>query len=57
MLRTYALAVAGIVTLTTAWMVSRYRRTDANSRRRELSEDCAVDECGVDRLPLNAYSG
>ena len=52
------LAVAGALTAAAILSIAgRRRQMAARTKRRLLSDDCAVDECGPDGLPLNAYSG
>jgi hypothetical protein len=51
-------AVVAVALVAVAVVVGTIRTQRATTRRRHrLTEDCAIDECGADGLPLNAYSG
>jgi hypothetical protein len=51
-------AVVAASLFAVAVVVGAIRTRRATTRRRQrLTEDCAIDECGADGLPLNAYSG
>ena len=56
MSRSLTLATVTIIGLAAAWIFSNRGHKKAD-RRERFSDDCAVDECGADGLPLNAYSG
>ena len=56
MARTYIVATyAAVAVALAAW--SLRTRSRSSGRQRELSDDCLVDECGADGMPLNAYAG
>ena len=58
MSRPYTFAIAAVMCLAASWVLSSRTRThNVNSRDRRVSDDCAIDECGPDGLPLNAYAG